>query len=347
MTIAFIEEYFVPIIIALCLCIGYIMKHWLPNDNKIIPTVLGILGGIAGVIMFGVNIQGIVKGIASGLAATGLHQAFKEFIEGRFAKLTMESAADIISSEKAYQDAMADKNVEVMDEVEVPEGIGGAFSPMLKAPSITDKNWIHRSKGGYNDCILVSGKSVLPNCVGYAWGAWRKRLGKTPKLCKGNARNWATYDDGYKRSQYPRLGSIAVWDDGIYGHVAEAETYDLKTGEVAFGNSAWGGKRFYVTKIKPPYHFGSYKLKCFIHLPDSEPLPAYTDGKKKYTTYKVVCKDGMNIRSEAGTKGKKLGTIAYNKTFKSSKKSGDWAYYDDKDGWVCIKEGETTYLKKA
>lgn len=346
MNLAFIEQYFVPIIIALCLCIGYIMKHWLPNDNKIIPTVLGIIGALAGVLLFGIDLTAIVKGLASGLAATGLHQAFKEFIEGNFAKLTMESAAGIVASEKAYQEAMSDKSVEVLDEIQLPEGIGGAFSPLLTAPSVTDKNWIHSSKGGYNNCILIKGNSCLPNCVGYAWGAWRKRLGKNPKLCLGDARDWATYKDSYKRTQYPRLGSIVVWDDGIYGHVGEVEAYDKKTGEITISQSAYRSKRFYVTKLLPPYNFGSYKLSCFIHLPDSEPLPAYTDSKKKYTTYKVVTKDGLNIRSTASTSGKKLGAIAYNKTFKSSKKSGDWAYYDDKKGWVCIKQGKDTYLKK-
>ena len=35
-----ITQYFVPQIVAFCLCVGYIMKRWLPMDNKWIPTVL-------------------------------------------------------------------------------------------------------------------------------------------------------------------------------------------------------------------------------------------------------------------------------------------------------------------
>lgn len=38
------------------------------------------------------------------------------------------------------------------------------FIPRTTAPSTTDKYWIHTSKGGLNDCILISGNSCIPNC---------------------------------------------------------------------------------------------------------------------------------------------------------------------------------------
>ena len=34
-----------------------------------------------------------------------------------------------------------------------------AFKPRTSAPSTSDPNWIHTSKGGKNSCILISGKS--------------------------------------------------------------------------------------------------------------------------------------------------------------------------------------------
>ena len=37
-------------------------------------------------------------------------------------------------------------------------------------PSTTSQYWRHTSVGGVNSCILISNGSVLPNCVGYAWG---------------------------------------------------------------------------------------------------------------------------------------------------------------------------------
>ena len=81
MNINFIDGMIMPIITAACLCIGFVMKKWMPTDDKWIPTVLLILGAISGLILFGVDYEGIVKGMVSGLAAVGLHQVFKQHIQ--------------------------------------------------------------------------------------------------------------------------------------------------------------------------------------------------------------------------------------------------------------------------
>ena len=78
MNLDFIDGLIMPIITAACLCIGYVMKKWLPTDDKWIPTVLLIIGAVSGVILFGVDYEGIVKGMVSGVAAVGLHQVFKQ-----------------------------------------------------------------------------------------------------------------------------------------------------------------------------------------------------------------------------------------------------------------------------
>lgn len=83
MNIDFIDEMIMPIITAACLCIGFVMKKWLPSDDKWIPTVLLVLGAVSGLILFGVDYEGIVKGMVSGLAAVGLHQVFKQHIKAR------------------------------------------------------------------------------------------------------------------------------------------------------------------------------------------------------------------------------------------------------------------------
>ena len=81
MNIDFIDGMIMPIITAACLCIGYVMKKWLPTDDKWIPTVLLVIGAISGLILFGVDYEGIVKGMVSGLAAVGLHQVFKQHLK--------------------------------------------------------------------------------------------------------------------------------------------------------------------------------------------------------------------------------------------------------------------------
>lgn len=77
------ETYLIPVIAVGCMCIGYVMKKWIPADDKWIPTVLLILGGVSGLILFGMDYEGIVKGMLSGLASVGLHQVFYQFVKNR------------------------------------------------------------------------------------------------------------------------------------------------------------------------------------------------------------------------------------------------------------------------
>ena len=81
MDITLVDAMIIPMITIASLCIGYVMKHWLPSDDKWIPTVLLVFGALSGVILFGVQYEGIVKGLVSGLAAVGLHQAFKQHLK--------------------------------------------------------------------------------------------------------------------------------------------------------------------------------------------------------------------------------------------------------------------------
>lgn len=81
MSIEFLDGLIMPIITACALCIGYVMKKWLPTDDKWIPTVLLILGAVSGLILFGVDYEGVVKGMVSGVAAVGLHQLFKQHLK--------------------------------------------------------------------------------------------------------------------------------------------------------------------------------------------------------------------------------------------------------------------------
>lgn len=81
MNIETLSEYMIPIITAAALCIGFVMKKWMPTDDKWIPTVLLLFGAISGVIVCGFTYEGVVKGALSGVAAVGLHQAFKQHLK--------------------------------------------------------------------------------------------------------------------------------------------------------------------------------------------------------------------------------------------------------------------------
>lgn len=79
----FLSEYMTPVIVGLCLVVGYIVKHWIEDvDNKFIPTICAVLGvGVAVWINWpAITPEVILSGAFSGLVSTGLHQMFKQHI---------------------------------------------------------------------------------------------------------------------------------------------------------------------------------------------------------------------------------------------------------------------------
>lgn len=80
----FLNEYMLPVVLGICLCIGYVIKKWIKDvDNKFIPTIVAILGIIvaAWISEWVITPQVILSGMVSGLASTGMHQLFKQFLE--------------------------------------------------------------------------------------------------------------------------------------------------------------------------------------------------------------------------------------------------------------------------
>ena len=80
----FLQEYSVPVIVGICLCVGYLIKHSLDFiPNKYIPLIVGALGlGInIAVNLDAITAEVILAGLFSGLASTGLHNAFRNLLE--------------------------------------------------------------------------------------------------------------------------------------------------------------------------------------------------------------------------------------------------------------------------
>lgn len=174
-----------------------------------------------------------------------------------------------------FLEACKEAGLLVVDEEELPEGIGAAtYEPRLSAPSSNDKNWIHYTAGGFNYCIKIYGNSCLPNCVGYAWGRWRELLGKFHNLSRMNAEDWWGHtSDGYERGLTPRLGAVICWrrgrlwdDSDGAGHVAIVERIN-PDGSITCSNSAYYSTYFYLSNHYPPYSFGLYEFQGFIYNP--------------------------------------------------------------------------------
>ena len=83
MDLEFIIDMYIPVVMVICLCIGFVMKKFLPTDNKFIPLTLMILGGVLACLAnWGISIGHIAAGMVTGLASTGLHQVFSQIIGG-------------------------------------------------------------------------------------------------------------------------------------------------------------------------------------------------------------------------------------------------------------------------
>ena len=82
MSMEFIADMYMPVVLAACLVLGFILKRWCPTDNKWIPTILVVVGAVLGcVVNGGISLESIVAGMVTGLASTGLHQAFKQLLK--------------------------------------------------------------------------------------------------------------------------------------------------------------------------------------------------------------------------------------------------------------------------
>lgn len=85
MNLDFLYNYIMPIILGICLCIGFILKNAIKTDaiNKFIPLIMGILGVFLSVWVSGWTFtpEILLTGLISGLASTGLYELFRNFIE--------------------------------------------------------------------------------------------------------------------------------------------------------------------------------------------------------------------------------------------------------------------------
>lgn len=85
MDISTLSSYAVPVIVGICVCVGYVLRSVVPTDkvNKYIPLIMALLGvGLNCWIATSVSPDIILGGMFSGLASTGMYEAFKQLIVG-------------------------------------------------------------------------------------------------------------------------------------------------------------------------------------------------------------------------------------------------------------------------
>lgn len=79
----FLNTFVVPVIMGLCLVVGYLINHVTSADNRWIPVIVAVLGVALSLWLNwpAITPEVILGGAVSGLASTGLHQAFKQWLD--------------------------------------------------------------------------------------------------------------------------------------------------------------------------------------------------------------------------------------------------------------------------
>lgn len=83
MDITFLTDYINPLILGICLLVGYVIKTAVPKlPNRFIPLSALALGTIIAVVMKypGINAEVILGGMISGLASTGLYEMMRNLL---------------------------------------------------------------------------------------------------------------------------------------------------------------------------------------------------------------------------------------------------------------------------
>lgn len=80
----FLNDYISLIILGVCLCAGYVLKNIVSTDkvNKFIPMIMAIIGVAMNIWIndFAFTPEILLTGLFSGLASTGMHQAFTQLV---------------------------------------------------------------------------------------------------------------------------------------------------------------------------------------------------------------------------------------------------------------------------
>lgn len=211
-----------------------------------------------------------------------------------------------------FEKSLIEDGIEIIIPEEdsiAPEGIGASgYKPRKTAPSATNPYYLKAGRGGYNRCILITGNSCLPNCVGFAHGRLLEQGGSTgnSKIPTCNAEDWLAMAkaNGLKTGATPKLGAVIVWKSGNLwngndgcGHVGVVEGLSAD-GSILVSQSNYGGTRFFLTNHKPPYNILGQTFIGFVYSPYVEEPKGKAMWKKDETGWWYDNGDGTFPKSQ-------------------------------------------------
>ena len=213
------------------------------------------------------------------------------------------------------------------------------------APSTSNKFFITKAKGGYSTEINIKNGSTLPNCVGYAGGAFMEQEGrKTFDVPTCNAESWIVRNTKYPEGRTAKIGAIIVWAKGKVGVSKDGAGHVgivckiYKDGSIDVAQSAYGGKRFYITHHNKNYKKVGYSFQGFI-LPTKE-VKEYDVGKYFVLVTKQIRTSPEVSNNKTGKTANK-GSIVDVKEIKHNSDNTVWGKVTN--GWICLcnKDGST------
>ena len=85
MSVDFLNGFIIPVIMGICLCIGFLIKSWDRVPNKYIPTILAVIGVVIALWLekWNATPEVILSGLISGLGSCGFYDAIKHIVEGK------------------------------------------------------------------------------------------------------------------------------------------------------------------------------------------------------------------------------------------------------------------------
>ena len=82
--LSFLTEYSIPVIVGICLCIGFVIKNFIPTDkvNQFIPLIVEIIGlGVSIWLNKAITPAVVLQGLYSGLISTGAYELLRNMIK--------------------------------------------------------------------------------------------------------------------------------------------------------------------------------------------------------------------------------------------------------------------------
>lgn len=81
MDLAFLSNYLDPVVLGICLLVGYVLKNTFKKfPNQYIPLVVMVLGTVLAIVLnwkTGVSASVILGGMVSGLSSTGMYEMLR------------------------------------------------------------------------------------------------------------------------------------------------------------------------------------------------------------------------------------------------------------------------------